>query len=45
MVSHDLLCLTVTNLITFDKQDPKPILKFERLVDRCYQALVFKLET
>ena len=45
MVSHYLLRSTVANQITFDQRDSTSILKFERPMDRCYQALVSKLET
>ena len=45
MVSHYLLYLTVTNQIAFYQQDSSSILKFERAMDRRYQALVSKLET
>ena len=40
MVSHDLLCLTVTNQITFDQLDSNSVSNFERAMDRCCQVLV-----
>ena len=40
MVSHDLLCSTVTNQIAFDQRDSKSISKSERPMDRCCQALL-----
>ena len=45
MVSHDLLCSTATKQIAFIQRDSNSIPKFERLTDRCCQALIFKLET
>ena len=45
MVSNDLLRLMVPNKIAFDQWDSISILKFERAMDRRYQALVSKLET
>ena len=45
MVSHDLLCSMVSNQIAFDQQDSSLIPKFERVMDRCFQVLVPKLET
>ena len=45
MVSHDLVCSTVTDQIAFDKRDSKFIPKFERMMDGCCQVLVFKLKT
>ena len=44
MVSHDLLCSTVTKQIPFDQRDSNLIPKFERAVDRRCRVLVSKLE-
>ena len=45
MVSHDLPSSMVTNQIAFDQQDLHSTPEFERTMDRCYQALLSKLET
>ena len=46
-VSHDLLRLTVTTQIVFDRRDSNMFPKFERMMDCCWmdQTLVSKLET
>ena len=45
IISHDLLCLTVTNQIALEQRDSNLIPKFESTMDRCCQVLVLKLET
>ena len=45
IVSHDLLCSTVTNQIAFDRRDSSMFPKFERTIHSCCQAMVSKLET
>ena len=45
MVSHDYLPSTVANQIAFDQQDLNLAFIFERVIDRCCQAVVSKLET
>ena len=45
IVPRDFLRSTVTNQIAFDQRDFKSISIFKRMVDRCCQALVSKLET
>ena len=45
MVSHDLVCPTVTNQIAFDQRDSNLIPKFERMMGRGSQVLVSELET
>ena len=45
MVSQELIYSMVTNQIAFDRCDSNSIDKFERPIDRCCHAHVFKLET
>ena len=45
MVSHDLLCSTVTDQTAFDQRDSKWVFRFECATNRCCQALVSRLET
>ena len=45
MVPHDLLRSMVSDHLTFDQQDLKSFPTFERMIDRCFQVLVSKLET